>query len=362
MSSMTLKTKTRNAEAERDPRWAIIQAKDAAADGQFVFSVESTGIYCRPSCAARLPNPKNVAFHETPRAAEAAGFRACKRCRPDEAGARHAAVIEDACRFLDEAEAAPNLKTLAARAGLSPHHFHRTFKAALGVAPGAYFQARRAQKVRDGLKKASTVTDAIYEAGFNSSSRFYEKTDSILGMSPCQFRQGGDSVAIRYAVAPSSLGFVLAASTQKGVCAILLGDDPAALVEDLRSRFPKAEIGAGDEAYKTQATDVVALVEEPARATDFPLDIRGTAFQQRVWSALRKIPAGQTASYADIAATIGAPKAMRAVAGACAANPLAVAVPCHRVVRNDGALSGYRWGVERKRALLDREASVKPKR
>jgi AraC family transcriptional regulator of adaptative response/methylated-DNA-[protein]-cysteine methyltransferase len=346
--------------AERDPRWARIVARDRAADESFVYSVETTGVYCRPSCAARLANPKNVRFHATAAAAEAAGFRPCKRCKPGGPSlqAQYAAIIASACRMIEAAEELPSLAALAEAAGLSAFHFHRVFKAVTGVTPKAYAVAHRTAQVRQELSRTATVTEAIYGAGFNSNGRFYEAADRMLGMTPSDYRAGGEGAEIRFAVGACSLGAILVATSERGVCAILIGDDPEALVRDLQDRFPRARMIGGDAAFEEWVAKVVGFVEAPALGLDLPLDVRGTAFQQRVWQALRDIPAGSTASYTEIAQRIGAPKAVRAVAQACAANPVAVAIPCHRVVRTDGALSGYRWGIERKRALLDREAAA----
>jgi AraC family transcriptional regulator of adaptative response/methylated-DNA-[protein]-cysteine methyltransferase len=343
-----------------EARWAAVVARDRAADGEFFFSVRTTGVYCRPSCAARLPRRENVAFHVTPAEAEAAGFRPCKRCKPTEPplSERYAETVARACRTIAEAETPPSLAELAAQAGLSPHHFHRVFKAVCGLTPAAFAQAERARRVRAALGETGTVTEAIYDAGFNSGGRFYETSAKVLGMTPTQARKGGKDTVIRFAVGQCSLGAILAAATPKGVCAILMGDDPDVLVRDLQDRFPRAELVGGDPEFEATMARVVALVEQPAAGLDLPLDVRGTAFQQRVWTALGDIQAGRTASYAEIAEKIGAPKAVRAVAQACAANALAIAIPCHRVVRNDGGLSGYRWGVERKRTLLDREAAA----
>ncbi|HET9627480.1 MAG TPA: bifunctional DNA-binding transcriptional regulator/O6-methylguanine-DNA methyltransferase Ada [Kofleriaceae bacterium] len=346
----------------RDPRWAVIRARDPRGDGRFVYSVKTTGVYCRPSCAARPARPENVAFHATPADAERAGFRACKRCRPDQPprAERQAAQVAALCRWLEAeieaGEPVPTLAELAARAGWSEFHTHRQFKAATGVTPRAYAEQHRARRVRGELATRATVTEAIYGAGFSSSSRFYERSTAMLGMTPSELRHGGAALAIRFAIGASSLGAILVAATARGVCAILLGDDPDELIRDLERRFPRAELVGGDAAFERVVAEAVGLVEQPGRGTALPLDIRGTAFQQRVWDALRTIPAGATASYADIAAKIGAPSAVRAVAQACGANPIAIAIPCHRVVRTGGDLSGYRWGVERKRALLAREA------
>jgi AraC family transcriptional regulator, regulatory protein of adaptative response / methylated-DNA-[protein]-cysteine methyltransferase len=352
------KQPARAAAVARDPRWAALLARDPAAEGTFYYSVKTTGVYCRPSCGARPPRPENVAFHATPAEAERAGFRPCKRCKPTQPplAAQHAAQVAALCRFIEQAEEPPSLDALAQRAGLSPHHLHRLFKSVTGLTPRAYAAAHRAARLRDELGRASTVTEAIYGAGYASSGRFYESADGLLGMTPSSYRAGGASTEIRFAVGECSLGSILVAASDRGVCAILLGDDPDALARDLQDRFPRAAIVGGDPAFEALVARVVAFVEVPRLGLDLPLDLRGTAFQQRVWQALRAVPAGATASYRDIAARIGAPAAVRAVAQACGANPLAVAIPCHRVVRSDGGLSGYRWGVERKRALLDREA------
>ena len=321
--------------------------------------MRTTGVFCRPSCASRPAKRENVSFFETEAQAEKAGYRACKRCRPDKLGAPDPQVeaVKRACERIEQAEEAPKLADLAASAGLSPYHFHRVFKTITGVTPKAYAAETRARRAADGLRTAETVTEAIYDAGFNSSSRFYESTAARLGMTPGAVRRGGAGAVIRFAVGEASLGAVLVAATNKGVCAIMLGDDPQALVRDLQDRFPRAELEGGDPEFERMVAQVVGLVEAPGQRLDLPLDIRGTAFQQRVWAALRAIPSGKTATYKEIAQAIGQPKAVRAVAQACGANPLAVAIPCHRVVRSDGDLSGYRWGVERKRKLIDREAA-----
>ena len=334
-------------------------SRDARTDGTFFYSVKTTGIYCRPSCAARRARPEHIAFHATRADAERAGFRPCLRCKPDQLplSERQAATIADLCRFIESNGAIPTLADLARRARLSVFHLHRLFKAKTGLTPRAYATAHRMTRARARLNDAPTVTQAIHEAGFNSSGRFYAASNQTLGMTPTKYRAGGVDTDIRFAVGQCSLGSVLVAATGRGTCAILLGDDPEELTHELERRFPRARLIGADPTFERHVARVVGLVEYPGRHTTLPLDIRGTAFQQRVWQALRAIPAGRTASYADIARTIGAPKAVRAVAGACAANHLAVAIPCHRVVRTDGGLSGYRWGVERKRALLDREAA-----
>ena len=345
-------------------RWAAVVRRDPAADSRFYYSVRTTGVYCRPSCAARPARPENVRFHDSCADAEREGFRPCKRCRPNEAplSERRAATVARACRTIDAAEEMPDLETLAAAAGMSRFHFHRIFKAATGLTPKRYASARRTERVRAELAGGATVTEAIYASAFNSSGRFYATAASALGMTATAFRDGGADEVIRFAVAACSLGSILVAAAEKGVCAILLGDDPEALVRDLEGRFRRAQLIGGDEPFERLVSRVVAFVEAPALGLDLPLDLRGSAFQQRVWQALLEIPVGSTASYAAIARRLGRASAARAVARACAANALAVAVPCHRVVRRDGKLSGYRWGVERKRALLAREATPRRER
>jgi AraC family transcriptional regulator of adaptative response/methylated-DNA-[protein]-cysteine methyltransferase len=352
----------RNAELAKavksDPRWGSIVAREVAADGEFYYSVKTTGVYCRPSCASRLGRPENIQFHATPREAEKLGFRPCKRCKPDRPSLveEHVAKITAICRLIEQSDESPRLNKLASEAGMSLFHFHRMFKAVTGLTPNGYAKANMAKRVRAKLGEGSSVTEAIYDAGFNSNSRFYETSNQMLGMTPSQFRAGGSDTNMFFAVGECSLGSILVATSKKGVCAILLGSDPAQLLRDLQDQFPKANLIGSEKRYEALVAKVVGLVEQQGLGLDLPLDIRGTVFQQRVWKALREIPAGGTASYAMIARKIGLPKAVRAVAQACAANSLAVAIPCHRVVRANGSLSGYRWGVERKRTLLDREA------
>jgi AraC family transcriptional regulator of adaptative response/methylated-DNA-[protein]-cysteine methyltransferase len=341
-----------------DSRWAAVVARDPKADGKFFYSVRTTGVYCRPSCASRQARRENVAFYASTAAAERAGFRPCKRCKPQQAplATQHAAMIAKICRRIEGAEKIPKLAVLAREANLSPYHFHRLFKAITGLTPRAYAAAHRAERVRRELGRSRTVTDAIFDAGFNSGGRFYATSDAVLGMTPSDYRAGGARAEIRFAVGECSLGSILVARSAKGVCAILLGGDPDRLARDLQDRFPRATLIGADAEFEKLVAKIVGFVEAPALGLDLPLDVRGTAFQQRVWQALRKIPAGSTVSYSTIAQRIGAPKSVRAVAQACAANSIALAIPCHRVVRQDGGLSGYRWGVERKRALLEREA------
>lgn len=348
------------AATENDARWASVVARDPKADGTFYYSVATTGVYCRPSCAARLARPEHVRFHATCTEAENAGFRPCKRCKPKQASpvAQQATKIAAACRCIEQSEETPSLTQLANHAGLSPYHFHRVFKAITGLTPKAYAATHRAKRVRSTLGKSGTVTEALYDAGYNSNGRFYATADEVLGMTPSNYRAGGARTDIRFAVGECSLGSILVAQSERGICAILLGDDADALTRDLQDQFPQANLIGGDAEFEQLVAQVVGFIEAPALGLDLPLDVRGTAFQQRVWQALRKIPVGTTATYTDIARKIGAPHAVRAVAQACGANALAVAIPCHRVVRRDGALAGYRWGVERKRTLLEREAQT----
>lgn len=340
-----------------DAKWQAVLAKDRNAEDRFVYSVKTTGVYCRPSCSARLALRKNVAFHETPEAAELAGFRACKRCSPNgpNLAAEHAAAVVKACRAIESADEPPTLDALARKVGMSACHFHRVFTKITGLTPKGYAMAQRSRRVRDQLAKGRTVTEAIYGAGFNSNSRFYEKSSETLGMTPKNFRDGGIDATIRFALGECSLGAILVAASEKGVCAILMGDDPDALAQDLQDRFPRANLIGGDHHFEQTVARVIGLIETPQLGLDLPLDLRGTVFQLRVWQALREIPVGTTATYRDIARRIGAPNAVRAVGQACGANALAVAIPCHRVVRTGDNISGYRWGVERKRALLARE-------
>src|SRR6202165_253860 len=342
-----------------DPRWARILIRDKAADGHLWYSVVTTGVYCRPSCPSRTANPKNVQLHDTLESAKATGFRSCKRCNPDGQSleCENAALVAKACRLIEDREEEPSLNDLADAGGRSASYFHRMFKAATGLTPKDYAAAHRAAKVRQGLDSGNSVTEAMYDAGFNSSGRFYPKSTDMFGMTPTQYRAGGANERILFAVGQTSLGAILVASSKRGVASILLGDDPDQLVRNLQDRFPRANLVGADQDYEALVARVVGFVEAPSLGLDLPLDVRGTAFQRRVWQALQEVPVGQTVSYAEIAHRIGSSKAVRAVAGACAANNLAVAIPCHRVVRNDGALSGYAWGVERKKVLLDREGA-----
>lgn len=343
-----------------DPRWAAVMGKDENANGHFVYSVASTGVYCRPTCPARRALRQNVRFHDTCADAERAGFRACLRCKPNEASLaeRHAKAVRQACRLIEAKDATPNLAELADAAGLSRFHFQRVFRKVMGVTPGQYASKHRAERVRSELRAGTSITSAIYDAGFNSSSRFYEKSGEMLGMTPGQFRDGGSGVAIRYSIGNSSLGLVMIAATDLGICSVRFGETKAALLQELKDSFPQASIEAAGADFEARARAVVEYIDNPVTVSDLPLDIRGTAFQLRVWQALREIPAGRTATYAQVAARAGSPKAVRAVGSACGANPVAVLVPCHRAVRADGAVGGYRWGAERKQKLLKKESVV----
>lgn len=332
-----------------DLAWAAFQRRDRSADGRFVGAVRTTGIYCKPSCPARHPRRENVRFYPDGEAARTAGFRACLRCRPDEVGRDRTAVAEAAV-VLDAGET-PSLSELAARVGYAPHHFQRLFTRAMGVSPAAYARALRASRAAEALTEEKSVTDAIYEAGYAAPSRFYDQAAPRLGMSPSAWARGGAGVTIRWTVADTSLGGLLVAATDKGLCRVSFDEDEAAL----RARFPHAAVEPGGEALADLAARVVAQVESPERDADLPLDVRGTAFQEAVWRALRSIPAGETRSYAELAALAGKPAAVRAAGTACGANGVAVLIPCHRALRSDGSMGGYAYGLERKRALLDRE-------
>lgn len=338
-------------------RWQAVAGRDRQADGAFFYSVKTTGVYCRPSCAARRAKRENVRFHRTATEAEKAGFRACRRCQPNKHSAveHHAAAVAKACKRIALAGESLDLKTLAGAVGMSPSHFHRVFKSLTGLTPKAYATAQCSQRMRNQLSQSETVAAAIHSAGFNSNGRFYATSPKVLGMTPATFRAGGQGAVIQFALGQCSLGSILVAASSLGICSIALADDPSALVRDLEDRFPKADLTACDRDFETLLAQVIAFVERPAAGLDLPLDVQGTAFQQRIWQLLCEIPCGQTTTYAQIAQRIGDPQAARAVAQACAANRLAVAIPCHRVVRTDGSLSGYRWGIERKEKLLRRE-------
>ncbi|MEO7101127.1 MAG: bifunctional DNA-binding transcriptional regulator/O6-methylguanine-DNA methyltransferase Ada [Luteolibacter sp.] len=343
-----------------DARWLALQNRDPLADGHFVYSVATTGIYCRPVCPSKLALRENIAFHHNCTDAENAGFRPCKRCQPNGASQteRHTAAIAKACRLIESAESPPSLDELAAAVEMSRYHFHRVFKAITGVTPGKYAAARRSEKVRESLRKNPSVTAAIYDAGFQSSSRFYQDSTETLGMLPTEYQSAGRGVVIHHSIVPCPLGLVLIAGTARGICRVSFGYDRESLEREVREVFSKATFEKPDKAFTAWVKNLVAHLKRPSEKLDLPLDIRCTAFQQRVWQALREIPPGETASYAEIAARIGKPTAARAVARACATNSVAVAIPCHRVVGTNGALTGYRWGVERKRQLLQQEGAI----
>ncbi len=335
---------------DQDAAWAAFIRRDRAQDGRFVGAVRTTGIYCKPSCAARHPKRENVEFFADPAAARAAGYRACLRCKPDEVGRDRVAVAE-AIRVIEVAEEAINLDQLAARVGYAPHHFHRLFKRATGVTPAAYARGLKARAAAEALTNESNVTEAIYEAGYSAPSRFYESAAARLGMSPSVWQRGGAGVTIRWTIAETSLGPLLIAATDKGLCRVAFDEDADALV----ARFPKAEVAPGGAALADLAARVVASVESPERHQDLPLDVQGTAFQEAVWQALRATPAGETRTYSELAAIAGNPRAVRAAGTACGANHLAVVIPCHRAQRSDGSMGGYAYGIDRKIVLRNRE-------
>lgn len=342
---------------ETDARWQALLQRDKAADGQFVYAVKTTGIYCRPSCGARRPLRRNVQFFAQAAQAESAGYRACLRCQPQQLPGSSGILqtVTCVCRRLEMSEQIPTLAELAEELSVSPQHLQKSFTRVVGLSPHTYAREVRAARLRQQLCEGESVTNAIYRAGYNASSRFYEESNRMLGMQAGQYREGGPGVTIYFALAECSLGHILVAQSTKGVCAILLGEDPETLLSDLQQRFRAAELVGADARYEQTVAQVIGLIEAPALGHQLPLDIRGTAFQRRVWEALVRVPPGQTVSYRELATSLGMPSGARAVASACAANPLAVAVPCHRVVRSDGGLSGYRWGIARKRELLERE-------
>jgi AraC family transcriptional regulator of adaptative response/methylated-DNA-[protein]-cysteine methyltransferase len=343
-----------------DECWAALEKRDGTAAGRFFYGVRTTGVYCRPGCTSRRPLRRNTVFFETTAAAEKAGLRACKRCRPTEpsAASRHLTAIEKACALLRSSETTPSLGELADAACISRFHFHRVFKQITGVTPRDYARSHRLGRLGEQLDAGQPIAASIYASGFGSSSRAYEAAPAGLGMTPGARRRGGTGETIRFVTVATPLGWALVAATERGICMTALGDDRDSLGAALRQRFPAAAVVAEDAGLKEWADRIVRFITAPDQNLELPLDIRGTAFQARVWRALQKIPLGKTASYAEIAAALGQPKAVRAVAQACAANKLALIVPCHRVIRSDGDLGGYRWGLERKRALLARERAA----
>jgi AraC family transcriptional regulator, regulatory protein of adaptative response / methylated-DNA-[protein]-cysteine methyltransferase len=346
---------------DRDARrWQAVVERDPRADGAFFYGVSTTGVFCRPSCGARTPLQKNVSFYREPSEAKRAGFRACKRCNPESTPPRQhqKELVVEACRRIERSETEPSLTELSNSAGLSPHHFNRVFKRIVGVTPKQYAIAHRSRVASKNLTTSKSVTSAIYESGYGASSRFYESAQRRHGMTATDIRKGGNGIVIRHAFRNSSLGLVAVAATEKGLCAVLFGASEQEVIEDLKHRFPNAflEVAEAGSDFERWVDRTVDYVDGASRPFDIPLDVRGTAFQELVWRALRDIPEGHTASYAEVAERIGRPGSARAVAGACAANPMAVLIPCHRVLRSDGGLSGYRWGANRKRELLERES------
>lgn len=340
-----------------DLQWHQVIARDARQDGCFVFAVRTTGIYCRPSCPSRRPRRDSVEFFRTSQEAERAGYRACLRCKPGQASEQAQYVLR-ARQLLDEAEATLTLAQLSKRVGISPFHLQRLFKRATGLSPRQYQSARRVQQIKTGLRKGDNVTTALYDAGFSSPSRLYENSDQQLGMTPGTYRRGGQGMLITFGIAPTPLGRILVAATERGLCAVRFGENATELERDLRTEFHAANLHRDDAALRRYIEPLMASLRGENAIIDLPLDLRATAFQKRVWEALRRIPRGETRSYAQVAREIGKPKAVRAVAHACASNPVAIAVPCHRVVRSDGDLAGYRWGIERKKKLLQSERAV----
>jgi AraC family transcriptional regulator of adaptative response/methylated-DNA-[protein]-cysteine methyltransferase len=344
---------------DTEAAWAAVLSRDARSDGQFVYAVSTTGVYCRPTCPSRRPLRGNVAFFAGPDEAEAAGYRACRRCHPRSAQSAAARAVEQARGLLDASnDRRVTLDVLARAVGLSPFHLQRTFKRLTGVTPKEYAAARRAERLKTRLRKGDTVSRATYEAGYGSNSRVYEKAHARLGMTPATYRRGGHGTHIRYAIVDSALGRLLVGATEQGVCAVTMGDDERSLEAALRQEYPKATLERTDEILGGWVEAIVRQLEGNSASLSIPTDVEGTAFQHRVWKALREIPAGETRSYSEVAASIGSPTSARAVARACATNRVAVVIPCHRVVREGGALGGYRWGLERKKRLLEREKGV----
>lgn len=335
--------------------WQAVVSRDSQYDGQFVFAVRSTGVYCRPSCPARRPRREHVQFFDQPAQAEAAGFRPCLRCHPEQATRPepHLALVQAICRAIDDHDdRPPTLEELGRQFGMSPYHLQRTFKRVVGVTPKQYAAAQRAARLKKHLKEKTTVTEAIYEAGYPSSSSAYGEASGQLGMTPATYRRGGPATTITYAITPCPLGYLLVAATRQGICAVRLGDAEAELAATLADEFPAAQVERGDGDLDQWVASLLNYLSGMQPHLDLPLDVRATAFQRRVWSALQQIPYGSTRSYSEVAQAIGQPTATRVVARACATNPVAMVVPCHRVVREDGGLGGYRWGIERKKALL----------
>ena len=344
-----------------ESQWQAVLSKDARFDGQFVFAVSSTGVYCRPSCGSRRPRRERVSFFQLPEAAEQAGFRACLRCHPRAVAGIDPQIqmARQVCRMIEDNEGEPiTLAALSERVGVSSFHLQRTFKSIMGITPRRYAEAYRVNKFKQGVRKGEAITSAIYDAGFGSSSRLYERASSKLGMTPATYGKGGRGAVINYAIVATSLGRLLVAATTKGVCSVMLGDSDASLKSDLLNEFPAAEIRNDEKLLRLSVKAIVEHLKNNSPHIDLPLDIRATAFQRQVWEQLRAIPYGQTYSYSDVAKAMGQEKAVRAVARACATNPVALVIPCHRVIREDKSLGGYRWGLERKKRLLEKEKAT----
>lgn len=338
--------------------WLAIQGRDAGFDGLFYYGVRTTGVFCRPACPSRRPRRANVSYFALPEAARAAGFRACLRCRPDGLHPRdpQAELVQSVCRLIERAaEERPNLEAVGEQLKLSRSHLQRLFKKLMGITPREYAEALRIDRFKGGVRGGRSVADAMYEAGYGSSSRLYEKASAQLGMTPATYRKGGRGMKISYTIADSPLGLLLVAATERGVCSVQLGDSAEELAGELRAEFPRADVRNDEGGLRPQVRSLLDYLEGQRPHPDLPLDVQGTAFQKRVWEELRRIPPGRTASYGEIAERIGRPTAARAVARACATNPVALVTPCHRVIGRDGSVSGYRWGVTRKRKLLERE-------
>jgi AraC family transcriptional regulator of adaptative response/methylated-DNA-[protein]-cysteine methyltransferase len=341
-----------------DRFWLAIQGRDAGFDGLFYYGVRTTGVFCRPACPSRRPRRANVSYFALPEAARAAGFRACLRCRPDGANPRdpQAELVQGVCRLIESAtEERPDMDAVGEQLRLSRSHLQRLFKKLMGITPREYAEALRVERFKGGVRAGRSVTDAMYEAGYGSSSRLYEKASAQLGMTPATYRKGGRGMTIRYTIAESPLGPLLVAATERGVCSVQLGDESGELARALRDEFPRADVRVDETGLRPQVRALLDYLEGQRPHPDLPLDVQGTAFQRRVWEELRRIPPGETASYGEVAVRIGRPTAARAVARACATNPAALVTPCHRVVGADGSVGGYRWGVARKRKLLERE-------
>lgn len=356
-----LTTSSTDRYATDDARYRAVEARDKSADGQFITAVTTTGIYCRPHCPSRTPKRGNVRFFERPEEARAAGFRACRRCNPDASMPRDPRLdaVRAACRLIESAEdTAPTLEALGEAAGLSPFHLQRTFKAVMGITPRQYWDARRLGRLKANLKSGEGVASALYGAGYGSSSRLYEKAGAQLGMTPASYGKGGEGAVIAYAYADTALGRVIVGATRTGICFVGIGDDDQALLDELRGDYPKAELAADPEGLGETVAEVAAALDGREPHAALPVDVRGTAFQRQVWEALRAIPMGETRTYSELAAAAGRPKAVRAAASACANNPVALIVPCHRAIGTDGTMRGYRWGVERKRTLLETERAA----